>query len=453
MPVDCHPRPMVASTFSKRSFLGLWFFLLFLKLGIGFFSPIAPDEGYYWLWAQKPWQWGYFDHPPGVVWVWKLGEIFPEYPKAVGLILGHLFWLLWAWAFNFSDPGFLHLGFWHPLWGLSLWLITPDLWLMIGVAGVVLYRQKIWDPGKWQPLRAFGMGFVTGLTFLAKYHGVLLLGVAILWWLQERTWRRHKYGWLTGLLLLTGFFLAASPNVVWNWQNNWVSYKFQLSHGFESSGFNGLSFLEYGFFLALICWPLNPRPFWQWKLWKDPFWNSTWIIVIFFGLSALRKRIEYNWVLPFIPFFWHVWWGQASKKAKLMAQGIWALISSLILSYWLGLWPPVSGLEKLEEGRFLNSVLPYLRQWDCSVIYTDSYQKAGWLGYHLRRWVFKVPHWSWRPDQLDQWYEPWQKQKRFCVVVSSHRSPELIPELQAQVVMEKQVVTPDHWWVSLWSQR
>jgi len=36
------------------------------------FTPILKDEAYYWRWAQNL-DWGYFDHPPMVAFIIKLG--------------------------------------------------------------------------------------------------------------------------------------------------------------------------------------------------------------------------------------------------------------------------------------------------------------------------------------------------------------------------------------------
>jgi hypothetical protein len=50
----------------------LWFIVAILQAA---FTDIFHDEAYYWLWS-KHLAWGYFDHPPMIAWIIRIGTRF-----------------------------------------------------------------------------------------------------------------------------------------------------------------------------------------------------------------------------------------------------------------------------------------------------------------------------------------------------------------------------------------
>src|SRR5262249_39788293 len=71
----------------------------------------------------------------------------------------------------------------------------------------------------WRPL---AVGAVAGLAFLAKYSGVLLLGVGLLYVLvspRGRRWLRRPSLYLGSV----GALAVATPVLVWNQQRGWPS--------------------------------------------------------------------------------------------------------------------------------------------------------------------------------------------------------------------------------------
>src|SRR5215470_15347866 len=119
-------------------------------------TDIANGEAYYYVWSRFP-SLSYYDHPPLVGWMpWLTTRVSPGSLAA--------------------RSGPLVCAPLAPLWILGL---------------LMLERMREHDE-PWRPLLAGG---VAGLAFLAKYSGVLLLGVGFLYVClspRGRRWLRRR---------------------------------------------------------------------------------------------------------------------------------------------------------------------------------------------------------------------------------------------------------------------
>jgi 4-amino-4-deoxy-L-arabinose transferase-like glycosyltransferase len=61
----------------------LWFIVALLQAA---FTDIFHDEAYYWLWS-KHLAWGYFDHPPMIAWIIRIGTLFGDQEIFVRLVV------------------------------------------------------------------------------------------------------------------------------------------------------------------------------------------------------------------------------------------------------------------------------------------------------------------------------------------------------------------------------
>ena len=191
------------------------------------------DEAYYWMWSQYP-QTGYFDHPPMVAWWIAAGTaIFGDSPAALRLpfilnvalapIVGYalariLFDRALAWR----------AALWTaviPVVGIAGFMATPDgpavtFWSLaiIGFALVVRTGNGVW----W-----LLVGVCAGLGALSKYT-VLFLGLGLVLALiidpKLRRWFLSPWLWAGGAIAALIFL----PNILWNAENDWASFSFQL---------------------------------------------------------------------------------------------------------------------------------------------------------------------------------------------------------------------------------
>ena len=203
--------------------------------------PLFPDEYYYWTWSRHL-ATGYFDHPPAVAWLIRMGTaIFGATPigvRAPSLVCG----LLAVVAVGritalFAGPAagrraMLFFSVTPIITGIFV-LATPDAPLLAASAWS-LYAVLRALHASVAPRRALAWwaaaGILLGLAGLSKYTAVLVPAGLAVTVVLHRPLRR--------VLLTPGPYLAAvlalmvvSPVVAWNAAHAWASFRFQLSHG------------------------------------------------------------------------------------------------------------------------------------------------------------------------------------------------------------------------------
>jgi len=110
------------------------------------------------------------------------------------------------------------------------------------------------------------IGVIAGFGALSKYIMLLFyfgLGVHLLIYKECRKHLMNPWLYVAGLISLTIF----SPVLIWNYQHDWVSFRFQFGRGLSGATFgeNAISFTVGH--LALF------SPIWSWWCFKN-VWNS-----------------------------------------------------------------------------------------------------------------------------------------------------------------------------------
>jgi 4-amino-4-deoxy-L-arabinose transferase-like glycosyltransferase len=207
-----------------------------LTVARGFIADRAGllwDEAYYWMWSQHPAA-GYFDHPPMVAW-WIAAStaIFGNSPTALRLpfILNVAIapFVGYALARILFDRAFAwRSALWAtvlPVVGIAGFMATPDgpavtFWSLAIVCFALVVRT---GNGVWW----LAVGVFAGLGVLSKYT-VLFLGpglvLALLIDPPLRRWFLSPWLWAGGAIAVLIFL----PNVLWNAEHDWVSYRFQF---------------------------------------------------------------------------------------------------------------------------------------------------------------------------------------------------------------------------------
>lgn len=229
-----NPDPAAATT---RHLIVLILLLTLWHLGLARLLPVTQDEAYYFDWARTL-SWGYFDHPPGVALLGVTGLLAPGSALAarLGTVIAATLTLIVLAAF-YRRCG-LRQGS-APLIALVLVATTAP-----GLAGGILTTPDTllalcWALGLHEALAALQgdrrrwltAGLATGLGLLAKYH-MVLIGPVFLWALVRSDPKALRTPWpyLGGLLAL----LVVSPHLFWGGDNDWVTMRFQFSHGFAT---------------------------------------------------------------------------------------------------------------------------------------------------------------------------------------------------------------------------
>lgn len=273
-------------------FLLLWFILNLLQ---SFFTGLANDEAYYWMYSRQP-AWGYFDHPPMVALLIRAGSFL--LPDELGVrilfcLLGTLtLWLIWKifplypriFILIVSATALVHSH-------VAGFLAIPDIPLVFFTAlffcGYKQYRAKV-TAGRvlWLSLSMAGM-------FYSKYHGLL---VVIFVLLSDLSLLKRKSAWVVvGLAAL-----AMVPHLVWQIRYGFPTFRYHLVT--RPDGFELENIFNYLYSQVLIAGPLiaplilyhsfSYKP-------KDQLERSlmfTWIgFLVFFFLSSFRDHMEAHW--------------------------------------------------------------------------------------------------------------------------------------------------------------
>lgn len=287
---------------------------LALRLAAMIATPLAPEEAYYWMYAQHP-SLSYFDHPPMVAWVigagtWVFGN--NEFGvRVVGNLLmvatSGLLYLFGRWWFGRS-AGLLSAAAIHILpvyYGIGF-IATMDSALLffwtLGLVGVTLALQRGRSWG-W-----YLAGIALGGAMLSKYTGVFLASGTVLAVLAHRPWRRHLLSIHPYLAVLLAAALF-SPVLIWNARHDWASFRFQFVSRWGDDGMSLNSMLTFVGFQLAVATPvllaglvvLLVRAIRRRRL-LEPRWLMVFCfslpLILVMAHKSLRSDIHINWTAP-----------------------------------------------------------------------------------------------------------------------------------------------------------
>ena len=277
--------------------------------------PITNDEAYYIAFARDL-QLSYVDAPPFVAYLnviqVKLGLNQPIFARLFVIIL-HLISILLLMSIVKNNCNknpdlssrllltFL-LGYLVPIFGLYGIFVLPDAGLILGLSIMLYAADKITRNQVIGIVDLLLLGLGLGIGALSKYH-ILPLGGGILFGLLFHLSKpKFKINNLIKLLISTLIGLViALPVFVWNYNNHYASFVFQLQHGFSSNKWQIISLISFigGAMLYLTPW-------FAWLLLKKGLFANLrgYIVIPFISLlfilliSSLRKNVLPHWISP-----------------------------------------------------------------------------------------------------------------------------------------------------------
>jgi 4-amino-4-deoxy-L-arabinose transferase-like glycosyltransferase len=391
----------------NRSLL-LFILTVFLLIGVYtlFALPLGLDEAYYWYWAKHP-ALSYLDHPPMIAWVIALSTYIGG-DREFWVRMGGFLLLYVGMGFGFATvrqlfPLATKDFAWEYLLILNLTLIfpgaaliqTPDtplfaFWMMtlyFGARIIIKHESRSW----------YGLGLSLGMGMLSKYTMVLLTPGLLLFLIlspAHRYWLKRREPWLSALFAIVIWM----PVLLWNGQHEWVSFHFQLHHGFETEAAKaGVKLLAYAISQAVMISPL---------LWLAFIWYSlrgvrtdlrsdnpaclyltltSWPVILFFAWSsAWGTQAEANWPAPAylsgLLLAWAVLRGQlghhrGNHRVAYTVVAFSLLLNLLVRTHLAHPWLPLSPMtDRLRE----FASWPALGQQIQSII-NDRPHPTGWF--------------------------------------------------------------------------
>lgn len=375
------------------SFKKLFIYSLLVKLLVAAFLPLSFDEAYYWIWSHNL-QLSYFDHPPLISWVIWLGHSFENLGSAVrwpGVLLAHTSLYLWLQILKPWTPQDQIRNLWiailiNPFLGFGSLILTPDL--------PVLF---FWTASIWATIQALEtkkypwfilLGITLGLGFCSKYHIVLFVPSLLLYLFFSKTYRQVAWKFVP-LTILFGLIFSL-PVLMWNFQNDFTSFKYQLNHGLNGKAWEPIWTWGYLLSQAFLISPFilygaikaRPPKQLQFLVWLGFF------PLIFFLITSFRSNVEANWpVMSYASIFALVCFSAASTKIFKRTNQLWFAVY-LIIGVILVVPQIREKFEKLNEPFVFSNMDSELKGY--TPLFASTYQMASSLWFSTKTPVFKL---------------------------------------------------------------
>jgi len=293
--------------------------LVALRLAAAVWTPLTFDEAYYWMWS-KHLAFGYYDHPPMVAFVIRLGAMIAGDTELGVRLVSILLALPMSWAV-YRTAAILFGGQRVAataaillnvtlMAAVGTLIVTPDAPLLVASSFVLFFLAKVLETGRgaWW----LAVGAAVGAALLSKYTA-LFFGLAILIWLvavpKLRRWLISPWPYLGGLVALAVFL----PVILWNADHHWVSFIKQIGRAriedFRPAFIVELIPTQIAFATPLVfilgemgLYALLKRN--AGASAARTLINVTfWTIVVYFIWHSLHARVEANWFAPVYPAF------------------------------------------------------------------------------------------------------------------------------------------------------
>jgi hypothetical protein len=283
--------------FFFRKYHRIIFYAAWVILGLiqARFTELQDDEAYYWVFSKYP-AWGYFDHPPLIALLIKMGyaifpnelgvRLFPLLLNVLSLVLAERL------IINKNPRLFYAIALSIAALQLGGILAAPDIPLIFFTGLFFLCYKKFLIASSW--LNSMLLALSIAAMFYTKYHAALVILFTLLSNLSLFKNPRFYFSCLFALIV----FL---PHLLWQWEHNWISFRYHLLES-NIHPWNLSLTADYLIGQILIAGPLAGiillpaaflfRP--ETTTEKAMKWTLT-SVYIFFLLSSFRGRVETNW--------------------------------------------------------------------------------------------------------------------------------------------------------------
>ena len=227
-----------------RSLIILIIISTIIRLFLAGFIEFGNDEVYYWTYALYP-DLSHFDHPPMVGWVIQLFTLNLFFQDEIFIRLGailfsslniYLIFIIGIWVRNIRTGFFSALLYTASIYGfiISGTFILPDapqmfFWFLS------LYFLIRWQKSKGNAGWILLFGIASGLAMISKHTSVFLwvgAGLYILFYSRKNLLKPSLY---LSLIISLSFLI---PVILWNVNNEWISFTYQGERvNFFGSGF------------------------------------------------------------------------------------------------------------------------------------------------------------------------------------------------------------------------
>ncbi len=294
--------------FGRYRSVFLWFLLFWLVINLlqSFFTELAHDEAYYWMYSRNL-DWGYFDHPPMIAVLVKFG--YALFPNELGVrlfstILGTsvlflIFQILKKDIKSISLLISLLLTVLIVQTHVAGFLAIPDLPMVFFAALFFLFYKKYIEKDTWY--FAIILGVVGAAMLYSKYHGVLVLFFTLI--SNLKLLRRVSFYIIPAIIIV-----AMIPHLMWQINNEFPTFSYHLVG--RSSAYSIDRTLNYlagqlliaGPFVAIMLFYHSVKVKTNGSVFLKAMKFNFYGFFGFFFLSSFKGHVEPHWTaIGFIP--------------------------------------------------------------------------------------------------------------------------------------------------------
>jgi hypothetical protein len=384
---------------------------LLLNLISAWLMPIQEDEAYYWMYAQNL-DWGYFDHPPMVALMIKMGTAFfgGEFgTRIISTLLSILTcFVIWQMVPQKSKKQkgsvllFLLIILSIPLFHVYGFITTPDVPLLFFSALYLLVFKNFLQKTSW--VNTFKLGIAAALLLFSKYHGALVIFFALLPNLKLLGNKKLYVAGLTGLL----FFF---PHILWQYHNDFVTFRYHLFGRVENQFLwkNVMNYVLNTFlvlnplFVGLVLYQsiIKRKSLFNDKTLLFVFWGG----LFFFALSSVRDHVEPHWItftsIPLVLMIHEFVLGKLKLYKPIVMYGLVSLTLLVLVRLAIVLpFPWQSDLFEFQNDYFyeIDSL-----SGDAKVAYVNSYPKSAMHTFYTGSPAFSYNCVPYGKKQYDYW--------------------------------------------------
>ena len=390
----------------SRLFPILLLVLLLLNLLQAATTELIFDESYYWYYAQEM-AWGYFDHPPMVALMIRMGTSL--FPGELGVRIIGCFLYIGAAAILWKTierpdkerhvPLFFLLFLAMPLIHAYGFFTLPDTPLLFFTAFLLLtYKKFLKNP-------TVGISILLGIIMAAmmysKYQAALVI---LLVFFSNPRLALNRYAWIA---LLTGI-LCYVPHLMWLYENEWLTLRYHISER-PNRAYEFFDFTM-GYILNLILIFGLIFPICYYALFRqkgDTLFRRALLFIIFgilafFFFSSFNRRIQTQWILviciPAVPLIFEYVLDHKGWRKWLFRLGLVSLIILLYARIGLVIEPlfpiPYESHGNKEWARSIEAVAG-----ERPVVFENSYRYASMYGFYARKTAFSLNEVIYRKNQ------------------------------------------------------
>lgn len=346
---------------------------------------ISYDESYYWVYSQSL-SFGYFDHPPAVSIMIKLGTfIFGSNLfgiKTFSNILTLLSYFLFLNKSQLSEKYLVTtLFFSFPLLSSAGVLALPDTLFLFFVTLFFSFIEDYLKTDSFKNLVIILLSIV-GMLY-SKYHGFLVISLTLI---AIPSLIRRKSFWVitfTSIVLYT-------PHILWQYNHEFITLKYHLlGRGKAILSIQNVTnylvsiFTVFGLFLSLML-----AKTWKYETpYKKILVFNLYGLILFLFILSFRNRIEGNWLLSAVVAFMFLLMKIRVNSKKVISLS--ALSFGILFLLKIGLiFQKDFNIKRLDEfdswDNLVSKVVSYANN---RIIVGEAYQHCAKFSFYYKKLI------------------------------------------------------------------